>query len=158
MCTVTGGLAEDMQSYIPVVCTNSPANGEHYTDVYCPHILYNKTAGKAFCEIHCVKVAELGYPTDLKEFLKSCSNEKQSVDPNQYSKPMKQRVDEELKKITKLLDKTSLNIKSATEAQGTSYLLRSATFANTNNFALEGDGEDCNKLIMSLKLSNMFTE
>jgi hypothetical protein len=94
MCTVTGGLAEDMQSYIPVVCTNSPANGEHYTDVYC--ILYNKTAGKAFCEIHCVKVTELGYPTDLKEFLKSCSNEKQSVDPNQYSKPMKQQVDEEL--------------------------------------------------------------
>jgi hypothetical protein len=97
-----------------------------------------------------VKVAELGYPTDLKEFLKSCSNEKQSVDPNEYYKPMKQRVDEELKKITKLLDKASLNIKSATEAQGTSYLLRKATFTNKNNFTLEGDGEDCNKLIMAL--------
>ena len=86
--------------------------------------LYNNIAGKAFCQVHCEKVAELGYPTDLKEFLKSCSNDAQTVDPNQYCKPMKQRVDEELKKITKLLEKSSLNIKSATEAQGTSYLLR----------------------------------
>ena len=30
MCTVTGGLAEDLQSYIPVVCTNSPANGKTF--------------------------------------------------------------------------------------------------------------------------------
>ena len=60
-------------------------------------------AGKAFCEAHCTKVAELGYPVDLKEFLKSCSNEKQSVDPNEYCKPMKQRVDEELKKLPNFL-------------------------------------------------------
>ena len=47
--------------------------------------------GQAFCESHCVRVAELGYPTDLKKFLKSCGNENQT---NEYSKPMKQRVDE----------------------------------------------------------------
>ena len=101
--------------------------------------------GKAFCEAHCVKVAELGYPTDLKEFLKSCGNEKQSVDPNEYSKPMKQRVDEELKVIAKLLEGASIDIKSATEAQGTSYLLRNTAFRNKNNFMLQGDGDDCNK-------------
>ena len=95
-------------------------------------------------------MAELGYPTDLKVFLKSCSNEKQSVDPNEYSNPMKQRVDEELKKITKLLDKQSLGIKTATEAQGTSYLVRKPIFKNTNNFTLEGNGDDCNKLLISL--------
>ena len=57
--------------------------------------------GKAFCVSHCVKVAELGYPTDLKEFLRSCSAARQTVDPDDYSKSMKQRVDEELKIIAK---------------------------------------------------------
>ena len=95
-----------------------------------------------------MRVAELCYPTDLKDFLSSCGNEKQSVDPNEYSKPMKQRVDEELKKITKMLDGSSLNIKSSMEAQGTSYLLRNRTLRNRNNFILEGEGEDCNKLII----------
>jgi hypothetical protein len=33
-CTVTGGLAEDLQSYIPVVCTNSPANGEIFWYIF----------------------------------------------------------------------------------------------------------------------------
>ena len=92
-----------------------------------------------------MQVAELGYLTDLKGFLKSCSNDKQSVDPDEYSKPMKQRVEEELKKITKLLAKSNLGIKSATEAQGTSYLLRKSTFTNKDNFSLEGSGDDCNK-------------
>ena len=57
--------------------------------------------GKAFCASHCTKVAELGYPTDLKEFLRSCSNRNQTVDPKDYSKPMKQCVGEELKIIAK---------------------------------------------------------
>ena len=38
-----------------------------------------------------------------------------------------------------------LGIKSATEAQGTSYFLRNTTFRNKNNFELDGEGEDCNK-------------
>ena len=37
--------------------------------VYCFKIWL--ITGQAFCESHCVRVAELGYPTDLKEFLKS---------------------------------------------------------------------------------------
>jgi hypothetical protein len=53
------------------------------------HNLYNNIAGKAFCQAHCLKVAELGYPTDLKEFLKSCCNETQTVDPNEFCKPLK---------------------------------------------------------------------
>ena len=114
------------------------------------HNLYNNIAGKAFCQAHCLKVAELVYPTDLEEFLKSCCNETQTVDPNEFCKPMKQRVDEELKKITKLLENSSLNIKSATEAQGTSYLLRNRQFKNKNNFTLDGEWEDCNKLIIIL--------
>lgn len=109
--------------------------------------------GKAFCEAHCVQVAELGYPTDLKEFLKSCGNDQQHVNPEEYCKPMKQCVDAELKKITKMLENSSLDIKSATEAQGTSYLLRNTTMRNRKNFELQGEGEDCNKLIL-IYLSN----
>ena len=68
MCNVSGGISEDLQSFIPAVCTNSPLNG------------------KAFCETHCTSISQLGYPTDLKEFLKSCSNTQQSVDPDNYTK------------------------------------------------------------------------
>ena len=41
MCTVSGGVADDLQSYIPMVCTNSPANGTHSsTIVHCLYILF----------------------------------------------------------------------------------------------------------------------
>ena len=86
MCNVSGGISEDLQSFIPAVCTNSPLNG------------------KAFCETHCISISKLGYPTDLKEFLKSCSNMHQSVDPDNYSKSMKQRVDDQIKIISRELE------------------------------------------------------
>ena len=135
MISVSGGVSEDMQSYIPMVCTNSPATGQ------------------AFCVSHCASVAQLGYPTDLKDFLKSCSNTRQSVDPDAYTKPMKQRVDEQLKMISKQLETppeddgplASTDVKTSMEAQGTSYLLRNTAFRNTDKFELQGDGEDCNK-------------
>ena len=92
-------------------------------------------------------MAELGYPTDLKEFLRSCSDKRQTVDPDEYSKPMKQRVDEELKMIAKKMEGSPITVLTATEAQGTSYLLRNTAFRDKRNFALEGSGEDCNKLI-----------
>ena len=101
--------------------------------------------GKAFCASHCIKVAELGYPTDLKEFLRSCSDTRQTVDPDEYSKPMKQRVDEELKMIAKKMEGSPITVPTATEAQGTSYLLRNTAFRDKRNFVLEGSGEDCNK-------------
>ena len=75
-------LTEDLQSYIPMVCTNSPLSGQ------------------AFCKEHCQKVSSLGYPTDLKDFLKSCSSERQIVNPREYSKPMRQRVDEVIHEIS----------------------------------------------------------
>ena len=64
-------------------------------------------------------------------------------------------MDEELNKISKMLEGSSPNIKTASEAQGTSYLLRNKAFRNKNNFVSEGDGEDCNKLIISLKETNV---
>ena len=33
--SVSGGVADDLQSYIPMVCTNSPANGTHSTLSVC---------------------------------------------------------------------------------------------------------------------------
>ena len=58
---------------------------------------------------------------------------------------MRKIVDAELKKISKQIDSSSLKVKSATDAQGTSYLLRKREFKITENFELEGDGDDCNK-------------
>ena len=60
---------------------------------------------------------------------------------------MKKIVDAEVKKISKLIDTTSLNVKSSTDVQGTSYLLRKRAFKEVENFELDGDGDDCNKYI-----------
>ena len=128
MCNVRGGLTEDLQSYIPMVCTNSPLPGQ------------------AFCKEHCQKVSSLGYPTDLKDFLKSCSSERQIVNPREYSKPMRQRVDEVIHEISEKIEGTVANVKTASEAQGFSYLLRDIAFRRQQNFILAEDNtNECNK-------------
>ena len=128
MCNVRGGLTEDLQSYIPMISTNSPLSGQ------------------AFCKEHCQKVSSLGYPTDLKDFLKSCSSERQIVNPREYSKPMRQRVDEVIHEISEKIEGTVANVKTASEAQGFSYLLRDTAFRRQQNFILAGDNtNECNK-------------
>ena len=47
----------------------------------------------------------MGYPTELRAFLKSCGTSSQAVDPDAYSKSMRERVDAVLKTIAGLMDK-----------------------------------------------------
>ena len=155
MMDVNTGLNKNIEGFIPSVCTESPATG------------------KAFCIAHCEKVAALGYPTGLCDFLKSCGD---VVQPDSYTKvniillkflnipptitaqfcpsfnhlnlspkDMKKIVDKEIKKISKKIDSSSVNVRSSTDVQGTSYLLRKREFKNVDNFYLEGEGDDCNK-------------
>ena len=49
--------------------------------------------------------------------------------------------------IAKQMEGSPITVPTATEAQGTSYLLRNTAFRDKRNFVLEGSGEDCNKLI-----------
>ena len=51
----------------------------------------------------------------------------------------------EIKMIAKKIDASSVKARSSTDVQGTSYLLLKREFKNADNFALDGDGEDCNK-------------
>jgi hypothetical protein len=44
------------------------------------------SSGKAFCTAHCKKVEDMGYPTNLREFLKSCGTETDAVEPDSYTK------------------------------------------------------------------------
>ena len=64
-------------------------------------------------------MSKLGYPTELRAFLKSCGTTTQSVDPDVYNKPMCARVDDVLKTISNLMDKT--DAKTSTDAQGSSH-------------------------------------
>ena len=72
--------------------------------------------GQAFCSAHCAVVSKLGYPTELRAFLKSCGTSDQLVDPDAYSKPMRQKVDGVLNKIADLMEKAST--RTTTDAQG----------------------------------------
>ena len=73
--------------------------------------------GHAFCKSHCEDVKSLGYPTELKPFLKSCGSGISPVNPNQYTKEMMLKVNETVKTIYKSLNKNPA-MRSATDAQG----------------------------------------
>lgn len=98
MANVEGGVAEDLSDYIPNVCTSSPEYG------------------LAFCKEHSKLIADLGYPVELRAFLKSCAN-KDVIDTENFTKDMQKRVDETLIEISKKIP-ASNNFKSCADAQG----------------------------------------
>ena len=49
-------------------------------------IFLKLSSGKAFCTAHCKKVEDMGYPTNLSEFLKSCGTQTDAVEPDSYTK------------------------------------------------------------------------
>ena len=98
MANVEGGVAEDLSEFIPTVCTNSP---EH---------------GLAFCKEHSEIISDLGYPVELRPFLKSCANNDE-IDPDNFSKDRQKKVDETLKEISKEIP-ASNKFKSCADAQG----------------------------------------
>ena len=126
MMDVNTELSAEVEGYVPTVCTESPA------------------FGKAFCSVHCEKVEALGYPSNLRQFLKSCATDN-TVDPDAYTKDMKKIVDKKIKEISKEIDVNTIKIRSSTYVQGTTYLLRKREFKNPTNFAMDGEGADCNK-------------
>ena len=67
---------------------------------------------------HCEKIKSLGYPTELRPFLKSCGNSANPVNPEQFNKDMLKKVNVVIKEIAAKLDNSALGIKSATDAQG----------------------------------------
>ena len=70
----------------------------------------------AFCAEHCRVVTSLGYKCGLRDFLKSCSDNDVNVDPNNYCKKMKSKVNTVLNTISKASD--SAESDSASDAQG----------------------------------------
>ena len=104
MANICGSVSDDLQDYIPNVCTNSPANG------------------LAFCQQHSEIISRLGYPTGLREFLKSCaSSDGEGIDPANYTKSMQQKVDSVLTKICNEIPASAV-FKSCADAQGAAQL------------------------------------
>ena len=67
-------------------------------------------------------MTKLGYETDLKKFLKSCATRDCEVNPDDFTKNMKEQVDEVIKQIARLID-TGENFKTSADAQGSVVLL-----------------------------------
>ena len=100
MANVKGGVTADLQDYIPNVCTNSPSYGQ------------------AFCKAHCTIISDLGYPTELRGFLKSCAaDDGEEIDPENYTKVMQQKVEAVLRRICNDIPASS-QFKSCIDAQG----------------------------------------
>ena len=79
-------------------------------------------SGQAFCGAHGEVIDQLGYPTALRDFLNSCSSVNAPVDPFNYTKSMKEKVDTVLRDISKKAGKPQGDIKSASDVQGYSFI------------------------------------
>ena len=75
-------------------------------------------SGQAFCAAHGEVINQLGHPTALRPFLKSCSSVDAPVHPFKYTKSMKERVEAVLRDISKKAGKPQGDIKSASDVQG----------------------------------------
>ena len=49
-------------------------------------IFLTLSSGKAFFTAHCKKVEDIGYPSNLREFFKSCGTQTDAVEPDLYTK------------------------------------------------------------------------
>ena len=121
---------------------------------YCSSYKYSIAAGKAFCSLHCDVIAAIKddqgnqrYSTDLRGFLRSCSNEETQVDPNNYTKEMRARVKEEILRIARHCEEegTSPEFVTAAEAQGTDHLVTEGFTADS--FDVIGGTDKCNKYV-----------
>ena len=60
---------------------------------------------------------DLGYPTDLKQFLKSCGNVDCPVNPDAFTKSMKDHVDNVVKDLSEKIENGG-EFRSSLDAQG----------------------------------------
>ena len=67
---------------------------------------------------HSESIKALGYPTELRPFLKSCGNTVNPIHPEQFSKDMLKKVNQVIKEIAAKLDVSAPGVQTATEAQG----------------------------------------
>ena len=117
---------------IPAVCTTEPAHGS------------------GFCHHHSDVLTELGWPTDLREFLKKCG-----TNPKGFDKIAARKVDE----ILTTLDKQASQLGNSADSSSspkpsesaytktTNYFLRSQAVA-AGDFSAEKEDDDdkCNKV------------
>ena len=95
--------------------------------------------GSAFCAVHSKVVEGMGYPIQIREFIRRCQ-----VDPVNYTREGKNRVRSVLQSLSKNEAKGD-DTESAEEAQGTGYLLRNRQIvANTTQMTAEED-DKCRK-------------
>ena len=87
--------ARGLDKFVPHICTKSPLSGQ------------------AFCEDHCSVIKQMGFPTGLRPFIKSCG-----ADPVNYTKDEKKKVEAKLKEMCA----QTISNTSVPEVQGTTSL------------------------------------
>ena len=60
---------------------------------------------------------QLGHPTELKEFIRSCGSVNCPVNPEDYTKTMKEHVNDVVKELSQKMEAGG-NFKSSADAQG----------------------------------------
>ena len=110
---------KDVQEFVPNVCVESPDHG------------------KVFCQRHSKIIDQLGHPSGLRDFIKSCG-----ADPNHYTK-------EGMGKVASVLESLSQKNSASVEdkdtsggSQGTSQLLKNKEIMKKENFVVNDHNDD----------------
>jgi len=117
---------KEITQYLPQACPSAPLHG------------------KAFCRVHCEAAEQLGQPTDLRGFLKSCK-----TDPNNQDKEARGKVNAVLKQMAE-----AIKVKQTTvgEDQGTEFMIRNEELVNTEKLKVtEESVEECRKDVGDVK-------
>ena len=123
---------------VPKICMwipNRKFDGENLMDYY-PNVCASQPEyGSAFCTKHSKIVAEKGFPTAIRDFMKKCQ-----VDPDCFNKTEKAKIKRVLEQLSN--DAEDVITEDASQAQGTTYLLRNRLITNKENSEmLQVDGQ-----------------
>ena len=109
--------------------------------------------GSGFCSRHKEVVESMEYPSDLREFIRSCG-----ANPSGYTKQDKKRVKAVLENLSERYAGEKSLTETAADAQGTVYLLRNRELATESNFEMTEEVDDhCKKNIGQLQTLNKWS-
>ena len=121
-------------------------DGQSITEFYPNVCACQPEYGSAFCSAHSRLVEKKGFPIAIRDFMRECQ-----VDPDNYNRDAKGKVRAVLQSLSKNVAENYTE--TASQAQGTSHLLRNRQIATRENGQMTDPDEEgkCRKDIGELR-------
>ena len=98
------------------------------------------TPGSAFCEVHSKAVKDLGFPTQLRDFILKCG-----ADPSQYGKEGRTKVKQVLQEMSRHQATGLTETETGVDMQGITHLLADTGLVTRDNVEMSEVSTKCHK-------------